>query len=144
MEDDVRRQLEQVQRDLAALEHRVALRDAPDRDAITALTAEKLTHASQLATAAQTELALHDQHQRAAGHLNQVEGRAPTLDALGAVERLVVAGWSFVFIALAVLLVFDVTLLVMRNVLLFGLLLALICAAAGWALAVFVRRPRRG
>jgi hypothetical protein len=49
-----------------------------------------------------------------------------------------------VFIVLTVLLVFDVTLLVLRNVLWMGLLAALVCATAGWGLAVLVRRRRRG
>jgi hypothetical protein len=144
MEDEVSKQLEQVQKDIAALEQRVVLRDAPDRDAISRLKEEKLAYSSQISSASQTEVMLEQERLRAAGRLSEVETREARLGTMGTVERLVVAGWSFVFIALALLLVFDLTLLVVRNVLWTGLLAALVCAILGWGLAIVVRRTRRG
>jgi len=144
MEDEVSRQLQQVQMDIAALEQRVLVRDAPDRDAISRLQEEKLAYSSQISSASQTEAMLEQERRRAAGRLGEVETREARLDTMGTVERLVVAGWSFVFIALALLLVFDVTLLVLRDVLWTGLIAALVCATLGWGLALVVRRARRG
>ena len=144
MEDEVSQQLAQVQKDIAALEQRVVVRDSPDRDAISRLKGEKLAYSSQISSASQAEVMLEQDRRRAAGRLSEVETREARLETMGTVERLVVAGWSFVLIALTVLLVFDLTLLVIRNVLWMGLVSALVCAAAGWGLAVLVRRARRG
>ena len=144
MEDEVSKQLALVQKDISALEQRVLLRDAPDRDAISRLKEEKLSYSAQISSASQAEVLLDQERRRAAGRLGEVETREARLATMGTVERLVVAGWSFVFIALAVLLVFDLTLLVLRDVLWTGLVAALICAILGWVLAVMVRRARRG
>ena len=58
MEDEVSKQLDQVQKDIAALEQRMVLRDAPDRDAITRLKEERLAYSSQISSASQAEAML--------------------------------------------------------------------------------------